>query len=202
MIGREGLVDAVIDVLLMRETNNPCLVGEAGVGKTAIAEGLAAKIAGRKDLYGRLGEAVIVELQVASLLAGMGIGSALSARVGLDRLQRIGWTVPLLLVLVVAVLPSLIQLLLPVHLAVRIALSAGLLAAGGAVLGLWFPLGMVRFGERRKPWHWALNGAFGVLAAVMSLALSMAWGFATVGWIAAGCYGVAWVALRGAKTGH
>ncbi len=143
-----------------------------------------------------------VSVVLASLLAGMGIGSALSARVGLDRLQRIGWTVPLLLVLVVAVLPSLIQLLLPVHLAVRIALSAGLLAAGGAVLGLWFPLGMVRFGERRKPWHWALNGAFGVLAAVMSLALSMAWGFATVGWIAAGCYGVAWVALRGAKTGH
>ncbi len=80
LIGREGLVDAVIDVLLMRETNNPCLIGEAGVGKTAIAEGLAAKLAGRTDLYGHLGEAVIVELQVASLLAGTSFRGAFSER--------------------------------------------------------------------------------------------------------------------------
>ena len=80
LIGREDLVDSVIDVLLMRQTNNPCLVGEAGVGKTAIAEGLAAKIAGRTDLYGRLGEAVVVEIQVASLLAGTSMRGSFSER--------------------------------------------------------------------------------------------------------------------------
>jgi len=87
LIGRDDLVDAVIDVLLMRETNNPCLVGEAGVGKTAIAEGLAAKIAGRTDLFGHLGEAVIVELQVASLLAGTSFRGAFSERMGRLRVE-------------------------------------------------------------------------------------------------------------------
>ena len=80
IIGRELLIDAVIDVLMMRQVNNPCLVGEAGVGKTAIAEGLAVKLAGQKDKYGRLGEAIIVELQVSSLLVGTSYRGAFSER--------------------------------------------------------------------------------------------------------------------------
>ena len=45
MIGREQEIERVIRILCRRSKNNPCLVGEAGVGKTAIAEGLAQQIA-------------------------------------------------------------------------------------------------------------------------------------------------------------
>lgn len=45
VIGREAKLRQVIDILLRRRQNNPILVGEAGVGKTAVAEALACKIA-------------------------------------------------------------------------------------------------------------------------------------------------------------
>ena len=45
VIGREAELRQVIDILLRRRQNNPILVGEAGVGKTAVAEALACKIA-------------------------------------------------------------------------------------------------------------------------------------------------------------
>jgi ATP-dependent Clp protease ATP-binding subunit ClpC len=80
IVGRDALIDAVIDVLLMRHANNPCLIGEAGVGKTAIAEGLALRLAGRTDLYGRLGSAVVVEVPVSSLVAGTQLRGAFSER--------------------------------------------------------------------------------------------------------------------------
>ena len=80
LIGREALVDAVIDILLMKQVNNPCLIGEAGVGKTAIAEGLALRLAGKTEQYGKLGSAVIVEIQVSSLLAGTALRGAFSER--------------------------------------------------------------------------------------------------------------------------
>ena len=44
MIGREEEIKRVIQILSRRTKNNPCLIGEPGVGKTAIAEGLASKI--------------------------------------------------------------------------------------------------------------------------------------------------------------
>ncbi len=80
LIGRDDIVDAAIDVLMMRQVNNPCLVGEAGVGKTAIVEGLARRLAGQKERYGPLGEAAIVELSVSSLLAGTSFRGAFSQR--------------------------------------------------------------------------------------------------------------------------
>lgn len=70
LIGRDEIVDQVIEVLCMRKANNPCLVGEPGVGKTAIVEGLAARIAGDTKRFGRLGDAVIIEMHMSSLLAG------------------------------------------------------------------------------------------------------------------------------------
>ena len=45
MIGRETETERVIQILNRRQKNNPCLIGEPGVGKTAIAEGLAQRIA-------------------------------------------------------------------------------------------------------------------------------------------------------------
>ncbi|MCO4761758.1 MAG: AAA family ATPase [Myxococcales bacterium] len=80
LIGRHDLVDAIIDVLMMRQVNNPCLVGEAGVGKTAIVEGLARRLAGNSSAYGRLGEAVIIEISVSGLLAGTSFRGAFSQR--------------------------------------------------------------------------------------------------------------------------
>ena len=45
VIGREGEIDRLIRILSRRSKNNPCLIGEAGVGKTAVVEGLAQRIA-------------------------------------------------------------------------------------------------------------------------------------------------------------
>ena len=47
VIGREGETERVIQILNRRQKNNPCLIGEPGVGKTAVAEGLAQKSAAR-----------------------------------------------------------------------------------------------------------------------------------------------------------
>jgi hypothetical protein len=64
-------------------------------------------------------------------------------------------------------------------------------------MGMFFPLGMLRFGDRRKAWYWAMNGAAGVLASVLSVALSMELGFSRVLWIAGALYALAWLLLRG-----
>ncbi len=69
LIGREHEVERVIQVLCRRRKNNPLLVGEAGVGKTAIAEGLAWRIT-QGDVPEVLAEAVVYSLDMGSLLAG------------------------------------------------------------------------------------------------------------------------------------
>ena len=69
LIGREPEVERVIQVLCRRRKNNPLLVGEAGVGKTAIAEGLARRIT-EKDVPEILEKATVYSLDMGSLLAG------------------------------------------------------------------------------------------------------------------------------------
>ncbi|MBA5607627.1 ATP-dependent Clp protease ATP-binding subunit ClpA [Duganella sp. FT3S] len=69
LIGREDEVDRVIQVLCRRRKNNPLLVGEAGVGKTAIAEGLAYRIT-QNDVPDILQHAVVYSLDMGALLAG------------------------------------------------------------------------------------------------------------------------------------
>ena len=69
LIGREAEVERVIQVLCRRRKNNPLLVGEAGVGKTAIAEGLAWRIT-QKDVPEILEKAEVYSLDMGSLLAG------------------------------------------------------------------------------------------------------------------------------------
>ncbi len=69
LIGREEEVDRVIQILCRRRKNNPLLVGEAGVGKTAIAEGLAWRII-HEDVPDILGNAVVYSLDMGALLAG------------------------------------------------------------------------------------------------------------------------------------
>ncbi len=69
LIGRDHEVERVIQILCRRRKNNPLLVGEAGVGKTAIAEGLAWRIS-QKDVPDVLAEAVVYSLDMGALLAG------------------------------------------------------------------------------------------------------------------------------------
>ena len=69
LIGRESEVDTIVQIVARRTKNNAVLVGEPGVGKTAIAEGLALKIV-RKEVPEAIGEAVVYSLDVANLVAG------------------------------------------------------------------------------------------------------------------------------------
>jgi ATP-dependent Clp protease ATP-binding subunit ClpA len=69
LIGREHEVERVIQILCRRRKNNPLLVGEAGVGKTAIAEGLAWRIT-EKDVPEVLADATVYSLDMGALLAG------------------------------------------------------------------------------------------------------------------------------------
>ncbi|WP_374348799.1 ATP-dependent Clp protease ATP-binding subunit ClpA [Chitinimonas sp.] len=69
LIGRDSEIERVIQVLCRRRKNNPLLVGEAGVGKTAIAEGLAKRII-EGDVPDILADATVYALDMGALLAG------------------------------------------------------------------------------------------------------------------------------------
>ena len=69
MIGRAEELERVIQILNRRQKNNPCLIGEPGVGKTAIAEGLAQRIADG-DVPGKLKEKRVYLLDLTALVAG------------------------------------------------------------------------------------------------------------------------------------
>lgn len=72
VIGRDEEINRVIEVLNRRNKNNPVLIGEPGVGKTAIAEGLAAKIVAG-EVPTKLSNKQVYLLDVASLVANTGI---------------------------------------------------------------------------------------------------------------------------------
>ena len=69
IIGREKEIERIIQILSRRTKNNPCLIGEPGVGKTAIVEGLAEKI-----IYGEVPESLkdkrIVSIDISGMVAG------------------------------------------------------------------------------------------------------------------------------------
>ena len=69
IIGRDNEIYRSIQILCRRTKNNPCLIGEPGVGKTAIAEGLALKIAAG-DVPAKLKDREIQMLDIAALVAG------------------------------------------------------------------------------------------------------------------------------------
>ena len=69
VIGRETETERVIQILSRRTKNNPCLIGEAGVGKTAIAEGLAIRMAAG-DVPSDLKEKRLLSLDLSAMVAG------------------------------------------------------------------------------------------------------------------------------------
>ena len=91
IIGREAEIERLIQILCRRKKNNPALIGEPGVGKTAIIEGLALKIVQRKipDL---LANKRVVTLDVAAMVAGTKYRGQFEERVKglIMELQRVG----------------------------------------------------------------------------------------------------------------
>ena len=69
LVGREQEIERVIQILNRRQKNNPCLIGEPGVGKTAIAEGLAQRIA-NADVPFKLRDKEVYLLDLTALVAG------------------------------------------------------------------------------------------------------------------------------------
>ena len=69
IIGRDNEIRRVIEIISRKNKNNPVLIGEPGVGKTAIVEGLAQKIV-KGDVQSNLKDKVIFELSLPSLIAG------------------------------------------------------------------------------------------------------------------------------------
>ena len=69
IIGREKETERVVQILSRRTKNNPCLIGEPGVGKTAVVEGLAQRIADG-TVPENLRDSIIVTLDISSMIAG------------------------------------------------------------------------------------------------------------------------------------
>jgi ATP-dependent Clp protease ATP-binding subunit ClpC len=81
-VGRERELESLIDILGKRRSNNPILVGPPGVGKTAIVEGLALKIARKESDVSALHDRILCSLDVGALVAGTSLRGAFSERLG------------------------------------------------------------------------------------------------------------------------
>jgi ATP-dependent Clp protease ATP-binding subunit ClpC len=80
VIGRERETMKLIDIVGKRRANNPILIGEPGVGKTAIVEGLARRFVEMATDGNELGHRVVVELELGRILSGTHLRGALSER--------------------------------------------------------------------------------------------------------------------------
>ena len=80
IVGRDQEITKLIDIVGKRRSNNPILVGEPGVGKTAIVEGLARAFVEMASKGKELGERAIIELELGRVLSGTHLRGALSER--------------------------------------------------------------------------------------------------------------------------
>ena len=86
VVGRDDELEQLVDILNKRRSNNPVLVGDPGVGKTAIVEGLARMICGHaeRDVVPGLEGKIVVELEASKVVSGTGLRGSFS-----DRLQKL-----------------------------------------------------------------------------------------------------------------
>ena len=91
VIGRAQEIERVVQILNRRQKNNPCLIGEPGVGKTAIAEGLAQRIA-NGDVPFKLLEKEVYLLDLTALVAGTQFRGQFESRMKglIDEVKRLG----------------------------------------------------------------------------------------------------------------
>ena len=91
LIGRDRELERVIQILNRRQKNNPCLIGEPGVGKTAIAEGLAMKIAKGQVPYKLLDKEVYL-LDLTALVAGTQFRGQVESRMKglIEEIRKLG----------------------------------------------------------------------------------------------------------------
>ncbi len=91
VIGRESETERVIQILNRRQKNNPCLIGEPGVGKTAVAEGLAQKIAAGEVPY-KLQDKEVWLLDMTAMVAGTQFRGQFESRMKglIDEVKRLG----------------------------------------------------------------------------------------------------------------
>ncbi len=91
VIGREEEIERVVQILNRRQKNNPCLIGEPGVGKTAIAEGLAQRIA-QGSVPFKLREKEVHLLDLTALVAGTQFRGQFESRMKglIDEVKRLG----------------------------------------------------------------------------------------------------------------
>ena len=91
VIGREEEIERVVQILNRRQKNNPCLIGEPGVGKTAIAEGLAQRIV-KGDVPYKLRDKEVYLLDLTALVAGTQFRGQFEQRMKglIDEVKRLG----------------------------------------------------------------------------------------------------------------
>lgn len=129
---------------------------------------------------------------LAAMLLGAGAGSLAASRVPVARVRWLLLLLPVLVIALNALVGVVFTSTLGWPFGARVAMSLALLLPPAFLMGFPFPMGMSSFGESHKPWFWAMNGAFSVVASVTSLALSMLAGYEVVAYAGAAIYLIAW----------
>ncbi|MBI5026033.1 MAG: hypothetical protein HZC12_04735 [Nitrospirae bacterium] len=136
---------------------------------------------------------------LTSILISSGIGSLLSHRFLKLRTPYLLLTIAVLIFAYSLLLSSLLSLISPHALELKMPAVFISLIPLGLLMGIPFPMGIKILGERNAPlipWAWAINGCFSVLAPILTIMLAMAVGFKVVLWFGALTYILAFVSLR------
>jgi len=144
-----------------------------------------------------------VSVLLFSMIIAAGLGSSLSDRIAVERDRRWTFVLPLTIVAMIIALYLLsgpiIQATIDQGLLVRCLIVILLVAAAALPMGMCFPLGLRLFrqySDECLPWLWGVNGATGVLASVLAVAISMWSGINSSLLVAIGCYALLIVPAR------